>query len=175
MFLDRVTGKTFCSSECFSSFIDGGVKEMTQSYYFHGSIHKIQEKKISPRPSAVVDQDNVVFATNSRGIAVSFIPKWGDHELSFGTLNGHIYMMELQPGQFERFKKTSGYLYTVPSDTFISDDRLGMQNREFISYDDVPIISMEKIDNVYMELVQSNINLITFDQMLDAIEPYLVK
>lgn len=139
---------------------------MKDKFYYHGSSHKVQT--LLPRPSKVIEGEEAVFATDSKDLAVVFIPKWNDCDLDLGYHHNILYVAEQYPGVFEKLKGTSGYLYSVDSKQFKNDHRLGMQMHEFISKDPVNILKTEKIQDVYQYLEKSLMNMITYDQKLDA-------
>src|SRR5437867_1330327 len=101
------------------------------SVLYHGSSHNI--KVLEPRPSKILDNEKAVFATDSKILAVAFIPKWSDCDIDIGYYKGHLYCCEQYPKAFNLFTNIKGYVYTVDKNQFISDERLGMKNHEFIS------------------------------------------
>jgi hypothetical protein len=143
------------------------------SELYHGSSHMIQ--KLEPRPSRVIDGEEAVFATNSRAMAVVFLPKWDDTDFQLGVHHNKIYMIENYPNAFDILKArnergVAGYLYTVSSDGFQSDPRLGMKSHEFIKKDEVEILRTEVIEDAYEFLQNSpDISMVTFDQMIDCL------
>ena len=54
-------------------------------YLYHGSSKLI--KSLKPRPSKVVNNQDVVFAANSKEIAVAFMPRWSDNDLDFTIID----------------------------------------------------------------------------------------
>lgn len=134
---------------------------------YHGSSHKINI--LEPRPSMVISNEKAVFATNSKTLAVVFIPKWNDCDLDLGYHHNVLYCAEQYPDAFDKLKGVSGFIYTVDRSYFMSDDRLGMKQHEFISKTEVPILSTETINDVYNYLKKVNMCMITYDQKLDAL------
>jgi hypothetical protein len=140
---------------------------------YHGSSHKIS--KLEPRATRVLEGDKAVFATNSKVMAVIFIPKWTDCDFQLGVHDDRVYAIENYPKAFDLLKVkndygVAGYLYTVSSKGFESDERLGMRHHEFINKEEVDITRTELIDNVYEYLINSpDISMITYDQMIDAV------
>jgi hypothetical protein len=130
---------------------------------YHGSNKKLD--CLSPSPSKVINGENAVFATNRRWLALCFIAKFEDSDIELGYINGIPYIEELKENAFESLK-VPGYIYTVPSNNFISDDRLGIQNMEFISTVETNIVETEEIDDVYKELKNTEVYMIPYDIVL---------
>lgn len=144
--------------------IGGGAK-----YYYHGSPTRIT--KLDPRPSSVIDNEKAVFATSSREMALIFISKFTDLDFEMGIYKNRIYILENIPGAIKEKLNCPGYLHYVDSRKFHSDPRLGLQNIEFISDTSVPVVKVQKINNVYKELVKSGkVAFITHSQKLNALE-----
>jgi hypothetical protein len=137
-------------------------------YLYHGSSTLIKEK-LEPRSSKVIENEKAVFATDSIELAIIFIAKWSDCDFNLGYYRDKLYLMELYPDAFNKFKNVSGYIYKVDKSLFNSDERLGMQKHEFISYNDVSIIETIYITDIYDKLKKSSLNMITFDQTMKAI------
>lgn len=128
--------------------------------YYHGSSLLISE--LEPRPSRVIDNELAVFATNTRWLAAFFAA--GNNDIGCGFFNDAPYIIEESAGGFDRYlKNVQGYIYHVSPTNFHSDCRLGMKRHEFISRENVKIMSVEKIGDIYAELVAANIAIITFD------------
>lgn len=121
--------------------------------YYHGSRTKIKGS-LKPIPSKILNGESAIFATNSRSVALMFIPKWTDNEIVFGKINGKLTAIENIPDAFSRFR-ISGYIYEIPSDQFHNDSRLGLQNIEFISNEPTKITKTEFISDVYDEIKKS--------------------
>ena len=100
-----------------------------------------------------------MFATDQRWLALVFIPKHTGADLDIGFLNDEPYIEEMYPGAFNLLKGASGYIYTVDGTPFHSDPRLGMLQHEFISDNPVPILSTEKVDDVWQALMETNVRL----------------
>ena len=132
-------------------------------------------KRLEPRPSRVIDGEEAVFATQSKTLSIIFIPKWTDCDFQLGVHHNMIYAVENYPNAFDLLKTknahgVSGYIYTVDSDGFKSDERLGMKAHEFINKNPVDIVRTEIIEDAYEYLMNStDISMVTFDQMLDAL------
>lgn len=141
---------------------------------YHGSSHHI--KTLEPRPTRVLEGESAVFATDSKALSTIFIPKWTDCDFQLGYHNGRLYAMELYPDRFDLLKVKNeagfaGYIYTVSSEGFGSDDRLGMKLHEFVNPNKVDIIRTEIVEDVYEFLMNSpDISMITFDQMMESVE-----
>lgn len=138
-----------------------------ENILYHGSSHKINV--LEPRPSRVIDNEKAVFATNSKTLAVAFIPKWSDCDLDLGYHHNILYCIEQYPAAFDKLKGVTGFVYTVDGSYFVSDERLGMKQHEFISKTEVPVLSTEIINDVYDYIKKSNMCMITYDQKLDAL------
>lgn len=138
------------------------------TYYFHGSNQKLE--KLIPMPSKVVDNESVVFATSQLWLALVFIPKHTDADIDLGYYDSHPYIMEQYPDAFSLLKNKKGFIYLLNKNNFKSDDRLGMQQHEFISKKEENIIKVIKIDDVFKALQNTNVNIITFDQKMTSIK-----
>jgi hypothetical protein len=142
--------------------MNGGGKVNVTNVLYHGSTHKIN--KLLPRPSKIIDNEHAVFATNKRWLALVFIAQATDRFLEIGFVGGKGYILEAEPDAFDVYLvEKSGYIYTVNDDTFDSDPRLGMKNHEFISSNEVDIISTEHIPDIYEELKKEDVKLITWE------------
>lgn len=128
--------------------------------YYHGS--KIQLNTIEPRPSKVVNNEKVVFATNNKWLSIAFIAKFTDNDIEIGVTNDVLYLCEQYENAF-KFLKCSGYVHYVDEKYFQPDDRLGMKNHEFISHTCVPASYSEKIECVYDALQKGEVLMIEFN------------
>lgn len=133
---------------------------------YHGSSHDV--KTLEPRASKVLEGEEAVFATDSKDLAVIFIPHWTDCDMDLGYYRGILYCSEQYPDAFEKLKGIKGYIYTVDKNHFTSDPRLGMKKHEFICKESVPILSKEIIEDAYTYLTKSSICMITYDDKLNA-------
>lgn len=139
-----------------------------KEYYFHGSTRLIKNK-LEPRPSKVIEGEEAVFATNKRWLALFFILDTTDFDFQVGYY-GEPHIIEQYPGAIEeKMKNRSGYIYSVDPKLFHDDPRLGMQQHEFISDGPVSILKTKKIDDVYEELLKTEVNIITFEEKMDCI------
>lgn len=141
---------------------------LQQKYLYHGS-KKLIKNTLLPFPSKVVNGDMKVFATPSKGFALMFMgKKWHDDDIELGYNNEKniLYAIEKKKNIFKKvFVNRTGYLYKVSAKQFHTDDRLGMKHHEFIADEPVKIISTIVINDVYKELLKSNIILYTFDKI----------
>lgn len=134
-------------------------------YYYHGS--KTQITTLEPRPSRVINNEKAVFATNSLSTALMFIGDWDDRDISYGTYNDIHYAIEHHHGTFNKLR-CSGYVHMVDPELFHSDPRLGLQDREFISHEEVPVIDHMYIDDAFEEMKKlGEIKFVTFEEMLE--------
>ena len=147
---------------------NGGGGANNQKYYYHGS--KFDLDVLEPKPNKILDGESAVFAINSMSFAIFFIAKAGDHNVESGIIDGKPYLIEQYPGAFDKhLKGKSGYLYYVDPSIFQPDPRLGLSRYEFISRDQVPILKKKKIDDVYEALLDSDANIVTFDEKFKCI------
>ena len=124
--------------------------------FYHGSPCKIKDGEcIHLRPSAVVDNEQVVFATNTYSFAVVFAAKWTDLDIEFGfdESDDNPYIKEQYPDAFCVFN-VPGWIHVVDKAPFKNDARLGLQGYEFISRTEVPIIDTHYIKNVLLEILR---------------------
>ena len=120
-------------------------------YYYHGSPNEIKTGYLTPRPTAVLDGEDAVFATHKYSFALVFAAKWNDSDIEFGIVNGVPIIKEQYPNAFD-ILKTEGWIYLVDSIYFENDKRLGLQGFEFISKTRVPIIRATRITNLFTEI-----------------------
>lgn len=145
-----------------------GRNERTEEYYYHGS-SVLVEGKLEPRPSKVIEGDSAVFATNDLSTALMFIGTWSDADISYGTYNGVHHAVELHPGAFDLLKKP-GYIYLLDPKYFKSDPRLGLQEKEFISCEEVPIVETVHIEDAFTEMQKLGvIKFVIFSDMMNAL------
>lgn len=123
---------------------------MSHGFLYHGSTSDITNGYLMPRPSYVVDEEKVVFATQVYWMAALFGIPWSDSDIEFGSLDDsdEFIIEEQYPNAFNVLKKSTK-IYKVSADQFINDARLGLQGYEFISRKKVPILSVDEIHNVY--------------------------
>lgn len=147
-------------------------------YLYHGSAVNIETGVLTRHPSKVVDGEEVVFATNLFDFAVYFAAHAYDSDIEFGIVNGKAYAMEQYPKAFELLlKNKTAWIYSVDKSKFSRDERLGMQEHEYISREDVKILKVALIKDIwqYLQRPDSSINLITFDDKWEMLEPLLKK
>ena len=144
-------------------------------YFYHGSSIDIDGEYLEPRPSRVLDGEKAVFATNNIYISLVFIPQWTDNDFDLTHYNDKWYLVEQYPGAFSIFENKDGWIYSVDSTNFKSDDRLGMKRTEFISKKKVKIVKRVYIKDVLKILKKkSDIIFVTYDEKLEAIEEYFI-
>ena len=141
-------------------------------YLYHGSLSKINNY-LTPRPSNILDGEKAVFATNKIYLAVFFICKFNESQIDLGFINDKPVIIEQYPGAFDECLNVSGFLYYVSSKGFHSDPRLGMKKHEFINDNKVKILKTEFVDNVYQYLLNSEMNVVTYDDKIEAIDLFL--
>ena len=129
-------------------------------YFYHGSPKKI--KILKSFPSKVVNNDKVVFATNTKWLALFFMASNAkDSDIELGFIKGIPYILEQYEGAFDKFLKgKKGYLHYVNSKHFKSDKRVGMPNHEFISYKSVKVEKVEKINDIFKALEKEEVRLL---------------
>jgi hypothetical protein len=125
---------------------------MESKTLFHGSGTLIKGK-LAPRPSKVVNNKKVVFATPHRWMALVFASGARSEDLDIGFVNGQGYISEMYENAFHVLNK-GGYLYSVSSEGFRTDGRLMGGNHEFINFDPVPILKTEYVANILSELLK---------------------
>lgn len=135
----------------------------SNKYYYHGSPLKLDVLKPMSKRTLVVKGESVVFATNTRWLAIFFIAQGAtDADIELGFIDGIPYILEQYEGAFDKFLKGSGYLHYVDPKYFKSDKRLGMPNHEFISYQEVPILKVDEINDIYDELKKEDVVMLSW-------------
>jgi len=122
-----------------------------QSYYYHGTTIEIDGEYLLPKPSDVVDMENVVFAARTRWIAAVFSVPWDDTVVQFGTSDDQYILRECHSGAFDRFKR-GATIHTISAASFDNDIRLGMYGDEFVSRRPVHVQSSEYVACIYTYL-----------------------
>jgi hypothetical protein len=147
------------------------------SYYYHGSPIELDILKPMGNKTSVIDNENAVFATNTKWLAIFFIANdASDSDIECGFINNIPYLIEQYPGAYNKFLKgKSGYLHYVDYEYFNKDDRLGMPNHEFISKTEVPILKVNKIDDIYVELQKEPVIMLSWDDKENMIANELEK
>jgi|ERR1017187_5698259 hypothetical protein len=121
--------------------------------YYHGST--IPNLKILKRQPSKLTDEGVVFAATMPEIAIAMSGHWTDDDFSFGhdTSRKHpdlvfppYIMRELRQNAFRKFFQQKMYIYEVPAKYFQKHENL--QDFEVVSYTDVPIHTMIKVDGV---------------------------
>ncbi len=143
-------------------FMKGGQKK---KWFYHGSPNKLNILEPQSKNTAVIEGEGAVFATNTKWLGIFFIASGAtDSDIELGFIDGMPYILEQYDGAFDKFLKgKSGYLHYVDPKYFKSDERLGMPQHEFISYEPVPIMKVEKIDDIYEELEKEVVNILTWE------------
>lgn len=133
-------------------------------YYYHGSPLKLDILKPMNKKTDVIDNESVVFATNTKWMSIFFMSQDAtDCDIELGYINDIPYLLEQYPGAYDKFLKgKSGYLHYVDAKYFKSDQRLGMPNHEFISDQEVQILKVKKIDDIYDALQKEHVHMLTW-------------
>lgn len=140
----------------------GGTEK--KKYYYHGS-NNGSIKILEPRPSNLIKERKVVFATNNLSFALMFLGKWTDADISLGSINGKLYAMELYPDAFDKLR-IPGYIYYLDPKYFHSDNRVGTRHHEFVSFEQVPVIKKKYFSDSFQEMKKlQKIKFIYFDQL----------
>ena len=115
-------------------------------------------------PHYLFEDKEVVFATPSKGMALSFLADWTDKDFDQGTINmGPLYMEELYEGAFEeKFKGKKGYLYHLDGSDFEYYPQL--MTKERVSKNIPKILKVEKIDDVFSALKDSDVKIIYYNK-----------
>lgn len=97
-----------------------------------------------------------VYATPYIGIAVAYLARFDDFDISTGTYNGKPYIVERYKNALKTIYKKPGYIYTVEGTNFVSNigynkanSKIDLRGFEVVSDKPVKVISMEKITNPY--------------------------
>ena len=123
---------------------------------YHGSRFFIEEEYLKPMPSNILSKEEVVFASDDKDVAVIFIGNWTDEDFEFGKWTGYKFnIIEKYKGAVERKLNISGYVYTVGSENFERDYRLGL-NEEYINKNKVKILERQFIKNVLSYIKERN-------------------
>lgn len=141
---------------------------------YHGSPYK--HENLVPKESSLLDDESVVYATDVYDMAVLFSAQLSNLHIDCGTVNGKFYVLEKFGGVFEKLKRP-GYIHFVSNESFKTDNRLGMSNHEFISNKIINVQKVTYVANIYRYLKEESkiINLVTWEQMIEQIEPLLYK
>ncbi len=144
--------------------------------FFHGSPREL--KYLEARPAGLLNNEKVIFATNRFDVAVFMAARVSDINVEFGMVNGRLYALEKHEGAFDALK-TSAYIHLVEPETFTTDKRLGMKSVEFISREkQIDVYKNYYINSIYDFLHEDpdcKINMITWGQMIECIEPLFIK
>ena len=128
-------------------------------------------KKLKPSlPKALRGSKRLIFATSDRAYALSMIHGTGDelavmYAVNADTRKIEMFIDELEPGKLDLLSQ-EGYLYEVESKYFKeSPEKL---EGEFVSYNPVPVVKENKIDNVLGELKRTGVNLVKYDDVPES-------
>lgn len=97
-----------------------------------------------------------VYASDNPLIALFFLGNWNDFmlNLAYGD-DSTLELTERFPGAVRQvFEGATGFLYTVPGDTFTSGETRFEGER--VSRQTVPVIGCQKIDSVYENLLMAD-------------------
>jgi len=140
-------------------------------YYYHGSPYDMDV--IEPKPSELLNNEKVVFATDKKWMAILFAAQWDDKDFEVGSFDGeNWYLMEQRENAImEKLLNKRGYVYAVVAEQFVEDERVGMPGSEFICRKPVEVQFRWKYDSLYKALMQEseNVTLITWEQKRDFI------
>jgi hypothetical protein len=138
--------------------------DKTPKVVYHGSPTPGLQA-IEPKPSRVLGGDSAVFGTLDADVAISFLVPWTDENFRQGSHDGQFYMQEMAPGNYETFfKGKEGYIYSMDSAAFKSDDRL--TRFEVIAKEAQPVLAVRHIPDALTALRQTKFTLYTHGQTL---------
>ena len=116
------------------------------------------------KPHVSTHNKAYVYATPYLGIAVGYLGKWNDFDISTGTYNDIPYMVERYSNAIKTIFKHTGYIYTVDGSEFRNEFISGsLELRKFELVCDKPVkpISMEKISSPYNYILNLPKNILT--------------
>ncbi len=131
---------------------------------YHGS--KIADiDTLEPRRHFLFPNKAVVFATTDMRFALAMI-YGSDHDFEIGYLRKDkeepkMYIRELQPGKLQLLSQP-GWLYCVDGTGFAADSRLAHTER--ISSYNVRVLQTTRINNIYEQLREYDINIVDYNQ-----------
>lgn len=139
---------------------------------YHGS--KIGGiKYLKPHKYGIVDNKNVVFATDDIRFALAMIYGTGD-EIAVGyfvnqdTREEEMYIDELQKGKL-KLLDNKGFVYEVESAGFVKDDRLS--HVEYINENnEVKVLNEVFVPNILNEIKKYKISIVEYKGVLKEIE-----
>lgn len=127
-------------------------------YLFHGSMNKLTNLKVN---KSNLSNKPVVFA-GLLWAGVSFIPRWTDDDIGHMTVDG-VPTIISRGKSYEEVFNVSGYLHMVPRGGFVQTKSIARY--EFISYENVKVTEVFKIDNVLSVLKLLNVEFKTNDKL----------
>lgn len=92
----------------------------------NGNLEKI-EANISTH------QKNCIYAAENPVVAMTFMAKWSDLDIMFGTIDGELVLVERRPGILNSIYNKDGYIYSLDGSTFSHYDYLW--SKEVISFE----------------------------------------
>jgi hypothetical protein len=119
---------------------------MNYNILYHGSSKEYSI--LVPKPSSLVGDTPVVYATPLRWLAAIFSVHWNDNDLSLGIENGRWTLVENALGVADRLffeNESMTWIHHVPRDSFHGDPRLGLGANELISEESVIPLKVESI------------------------------
>lgn len=123
-----------------------------QTILYHGStIGGL--KTLNPHKST--HDFKYVYATPYIGIAVAYMAKFTDFDISTGTINGVPYIAERYKDALKSLFKKKGYIYTVDPTNFVSSDLVAqnsgfkLRSFEVVSKTPVKVVSIEEVSHPY--------------------------
>jgi hypothetical protein len=130
---------------------------------YHGS-KTPHIKTLKPFPHNIVNNEEVVFATNDIRFALAMIHGTSKeidagHEVNQNTGEDKMYIKELIPSAFNIISKP-GIIYTLEDSGFINDPRLS--RNELISTKDTKVLEEKYYENILTELKNLDIEFIYF-------------
>ena len=137
--------------------------------YYHGSSTPDLKVLVTNKNGT---HGNYGYATSSKDVATIFASRCGDDLVAtiYGDGNRNYTLVERIPNAFNYMYSTSGSIYTVDS-SYYQDLHTGFN--EVLTTEDVPVLSEEKIDNVWDEISrlseEGKINLYTYPNRPDSI------
>lgn len=124
---------------------------------YHGS-KTSNIKTLTPFPHTIVDNEEVVFATDDIRFAFAMI-HGTSKEIDVGYINDQMYIKENIPNAFNIISQP-GIIYTLEDSGFIHDNRL--TRKELISKNETKVIDEKYYKNILEELKKFDIEFMVF-------------
>lgn len=138
-------------------------------YYYYASSTKLD--MLVPQRSRAMDNEEVVFATNTKWLAIFFLAGSPNDAIELGLIDNKPYILEQYPDTFDIFlKNKSGYLHYLDAANFQSDPRISMKYHVFISRNEEKILKTETISDIYEALKNSPVTIISFNDKMEWLE-----